>query len=791
MKNSKSQQITKIVRVVVWVFVAITIPIALSLEQNAKTSASYSDGTYLIKGKVGDVLLLVTVVMGSINLILGIVRWLSRWSDERWKLGKVIGKLIGGGIWRTLLIAPLVFLSFFFISKPIIQQVGQQKQDPPLAKKLDKVISSEEDLESMSRDELAELYGFLSFENVDFSEEKNVSFSEQKNFLSKNAYADPGNMKYLNKALLSKKRHFVVFYTDSGEYQISDGKAKELTQMLESLVDAYAETFSQPWSYEQSIVSDSAKEKAARIQKILKNNGIDENILETAMPVYVIDPNRPESNFSASCVSAANASLIKTVGRLLGYGNDAVRNTVSFPYIVIIPKTTNDESLKTMVAHELSHYYAERYCYREYGEACKGKDFVNEGSANYMAMKTAVQNFPDDFLNTHHRAYIGGGSCYPIDMVMADPNEAPFGSCRSKRQQLGYATFGFFTNYAEVVPNGKDIIFQSVHEKNSLKNLYEQSGYDNTLNQPTYFKKAMSNLTIRNITNDYPAEESSLITDLLPTGEKAPCSDSCEKTFAISRVSSQYFYFPTEEFDNREITFSSDWGVVGTILGQKRDGKWSIIDDSQIETGEALRDKSISYRISNSSEYNLIVLAITNFSYSNDGQYSLKVMNANLANLIELDEKGEMFKELGNGCYEINADSFLDLPLKLMNLGGGMIEFAANLDKENDYTAVKQQFNTDLETIEQQVETTKSELSKYRITICGNYLKKGTDFEEAKQTLQKALSAPITIYEDKEKNEKTSVFVGFDLNSRSGKIYSLMQNGKELGLLTMTITEKT
>lgn len=44
--------------------------------------------------------------------------------------------------------------------------------------------------------------------------------------------------------------------------------------------------------------------------------------------------------------------------------------------------------------------------------------------------------------------------------------------------------------------------------------------------------------------------------------------------------------------------------------------------------------------------------------------------------------------------------------------------------------------------------------------------------------------------DDKNKNNRVSIFLGFDLFARVGKVYVLVQSGEEIGLITINVEER-
>ena len=98
----------KFLRVLIY---ALSIPattVGAALIKSATLSSSYTDGSHQARLTAGYIIFWIGLVVLCLNIFWGILRWFLRGYRQQWKAGKIIGKLIGGGIWRTLIIVPLL-----------------------------------------------------------------------------------------------------------------------------------------------------------------------------------------------------------------------------------------------------------------------------------------------------------------------------------------------------------------------------------------------------------------------------------------------------------------------------------------------------------------------------------------------------------------------------------------------------------------------------------------------------------------------------------------------------------
>ena len=227
----------KFARFLIYVVSIIGVTVGASLIKTGNLSAAYADGTYVAKINNGEIIFFVFLIILCGNIVWGILRWFLRGYREKWKPGRIIGKLIGGGIWRVLVIMPLMLLSFMIISPKVadvisdivIEEQHNQKRIS-LSEPLNNLKYISEHLEDYTFEELEEELAPYFFKNIDFGVDASSNISKQQSpgLLTQNASAYASSVTVLNKAKLSSKGHFIVFYTDTGDDAILDKKAEEV-----------------------------------------------------------------------------------------------------------------------------------------------------------------------------------------------------------------------------------------------------------------------------------------------------------------------------------------------------------------------------------------------------------------------------------------------------------------------------------------------------------------------------------------------------------------------------------
>ena len=807
LQTPKSARWVRPVRLLLWLIVALALPIGLSLRARSQSSSAFSDGTTSALSAWGNCIFWPALVLGLANLIWGLTRWILRWRREHWRPSQVIGKLIGGGIWRTFAAAPFVLLSLFVFSPLVARAVsssaldrtlpssdalltaaysaGEIDADTYLTYLLDATYNSaalpaeyqspdpfitpdflsfiDAHFDKLSPELILSTLETVSLANLDFDTDASSNVSSSSSLFFQNAYANT-KVTTLNKARLSSDKNFVVFYTDTGDDAISDQDAATVASMLESIIANYSSVLGFKYEYQLYSMSNS---KTKKMSKVLEANGIDKDITNTAMAVYIADPYKGSSNILASYAGRRFSDNLTNIAIKLGslFGEDTAQfyaSTPAYPFINILPSNVSNNSLALVTAHELGHHYASNYCYSATGGMCNDNDFIDETAPNWFAINVVSDQPSGNLIQTdHHGTYIKYGVCYTIDQVVPDPPKEH--ACHSKGNMAGYPAVAFLQNYSEIVPDATNKILQALTSDNALQDLYNAAGQAN-------FKKTMTSLTQRNLTNTYGSKLALYATDL-PHGEEVPCTDLCTQTYYIAPASSRYLYFPTSDYKNVALSVAAPGQVTVSLLGRKH-SVWSVLSSA---------DNAAEFTIPEDAEYDTYAFALANYSITDSSDFSLEVTATPLEELVaddplEFDPNGLPIILLSDNCLGFNFDNIIDFPLQVYRV-------LSQFDPDHDYSDLF----AELEAENTQI---KNSLTYHYATLCLTELKPGLDFATTRTSLRQSIGSNLEFFHVNDSDFRLSMLVTYNLFRLEGRFYFLMQVGDDTALITARMYEK-
>jgi len=765
----------KFLRVIVYVLSISSTAIGASLIKTGSLSAAYANGTCAAKIQNGEIIFFSSLLILCANIVWGILRWFLRGYREHWRAGRIVGKLIGGGIWRALVIIPLVLISVLFIAPQISNIISSNvlAENIPLVSlswNYDELEYINQNIESLNLSEIESKLSSLMFNNIDFGIDASQNIAHHNSIFVNNVSAYSSTVTILNKAKLSSGSHFVVFYTDTGDDRISDDVATKLTTILEEIVQGYKNNLGLNYEYEK-LPNNYTKLK--KMQEVLKNSGIDEDIIDQAMPVYVVDPYKDGSSILASYAGRRfkdlGANILIKLGDLFGDEMAKLYNsTPSYPFINIRPQNVESNSLAIATAHELGHHYMQIYSYNTYNHTGSDDNFIDETTPDWMAINVLPPYQPTDNLingNHYNYAYLGKemvGTKYKIDEATPD--------------FLGYPAVAFLENYYEIVPNAQKIILDATHFGDALNYLHEKAGADN-------YQKVMVSLAEKNLTGDYGGK---LINLTIPQGETLACNNACERFYPIEPSSTRYLYFATSEYKNTYIGFSGNNFVHSSLLGLKFDGTYEIINSNEEKIEYLISDEVIQ-------KYGMLAFAVSNSSITDDHSiYRIKIMAKELDDLIVAAGKfdfSNLLTGLEAGCYEINTDVIFNDLLSIVNLGSNLSS-VLGLFGEDNAPSLQTEYEKNSIKAKENILETKNSLSLYKITACSNYIKSGNNFDVVKKRLRATTNNSLNIFDGMDGPDRFSVFVSFDLFTKKGNIYALGEHNGEMGLITITVSER-
>lgn len=115
----------KFVRGLIWVVVALVLPIGAALLARSGTSECLANGTTAVIERWGKVLLYSVLGVAAVNLIWGTVRWFKRWNSEKWGILRAFWKMIRGLIIRLLIFTPIVLVSLTLIVPGVYSDISK------------------------------------------------------------------------------------------------------------------------------------------------------------------------------------------------------------------------------------------------------------------------------------------------------------------------------------------------------------------------------------------------------------------------------------------------------------------------------------------------------------------------------------------------------------------------------------------------------------------------------------------------------------------------------------------
>lgn len=335
----------------------------------------------------------------------------------------------------------------------------------------------------LSNNTLVYVYEKYTLSDITWDVEENDTVSETNNngiydFNVMPLVSQDANLTKLNSVILSSNKNFLVYYTTEGTSAITNVQAEKIASILETAVDNYKNKFGLEFNYEAQFDfwSDSslyncpmgsAKGKAC---KLLKKNNIDIKYLDTAMPIFIIDTDVENTNalgYYVSPIGKLSEVVLKIydIFEDMGTQLDNITTTYSFPFFVVSSSLDNLDNTEIVLAHELFHHYQKYICGNGKYEECKSNNFTVETTADYAASSVVKVNKTGTAINGHAGMFIAD-----IDSSLDKVGYKEYGD-----NGLGYGAFVFAHNYADVVPNGYNHLFDSMKTADTLKYLYDKS----------------------------------------------------------------------------------------------------------------------------------------------------------------------------------------------------------------------------------------------------------------------------------------------------------------------------
>ncbi|MBE6160304.1 MAG: zinc ribbon domain-containing protein [Lactobacillales bacterium] len=271
----------------------------------------------------------------------------------------------------------------------------------------------------------------------------------------------------LDKVILSPNNKFLIWYTTTGDDAITDEDAKEIGKGLESTVAYYEQYFGIKYSYDPYVDNKLFNSDYKKAKKALKEYGISESNLKSAMSIYVY--NTGSEGTAASYNDEQDGA--KIINRSLYLDILDKDGVINYPYIIINKRAfvNSKESLIQLYNHELFHHMQYLYCMENSKARCKAGDELYDAIANYASAKSSKTTGKNNFLNEWAGIYRENTSTKLIDIV----NHAG---------DTGYALFTYFDAYSNKVSNWKDVVMKAHLEKDAFAYIQKNTSKEDLIN---------------------------------------------------------------------------------------------------------------------------------------------------------------------------------------------------------------------------------------------------------------------------------------------------------------------
>ena len=466
----------------------------------------------------------------------------------------------------------------------------------------------------------------------------------------------------LTKVKLSSKGHFLLYYTDSGRNAISDDKVEKLANHLEKVLVKYEKNYGVKFTYKNGLGSGKITKTYAemRAEKLLEKNGIDKKYVVTAMPIYLVDLSYLDtpafyvgSTYFGSLNADDIAKLAATIdsispGWLSGDDSEQMQTslkslqyTYAVPYININANEQYIEDAELISAHELFHHFQYLICGDGSYKKCQSDLFTLETTANLASAYHSDINKIGTALTAHSHYY----------NLLTETSIDNVGK--------GYAAFTFANNYAEVVPNGMNTIFQSIKYKDTLDYLYS--------NSKGKYKDAMLLTAERSLTLDYKNKQLlpySKNNSSYPTYPKAHGSINVNHRENIHYSSSQYYYVkPSDLLDYKMYLKAGEYTdhEITVLFFVQENNKYRKVYSQSL-------DDEFVISFDDWTAYDKIAISIVETSISNkDAYYNINTSTSSLIpNKVTITPKSLGLKEPTKSktdaimCYKIENEEIFE-----------------------------------------------------------------------------------------------------------------------------------
>jgi len=478
--------------------------------------------------------------------------------------------------------------------------------------------------DELSNDTLVYLFEKYTLSDVVWDVEEDVTVSGTSNkglydYEVKPLVNKDADLSKLNNVILSSNKNFLIYYTTDGKNAITKSQAEKIASFMESTVGNYKTKFGLDYNYKAqyefwsstgltTCPTGSAKGKAC---KLLKKNNIDIKYLDTAMPVYIIDTDVENTGALGYYVPPVGGFAevylkITDIWDDLGTQIDNIISAYSFPFFVVSSSLDDFDDTKIILAHELFHHYQRYICGNgEYGE-CTGGNFTFETTANYAASSVAGVNKIGTEIGGHAGMFIAD-----IDSSIDKVGFDDYGD-----SGVGYGAFVFAHNYADLVSNGYNHLFNSLKTTDKLKYLYDNSNGK--------YKDVLITTAKKSLTLDYSnklligTEDGKV---LYPKNYKDIGKANNNQTISINYSSMNYYYINPQDYGAKaQLSFNGSSNNLTLLLFIKENNSYKYLHTHSL-------NKEFVINIDEFSNYQEVAIGIVNSEISGVLSYSYELNN--------------------------------------------------------------------------------------------------------------------------------------------------------------------
>jgi len=418
--------------------------------------------------------------------------------------------------------------------------------------------------------------------------EKSVSDAQDQNSTSSVI------SKTLNHVILSEDGHFLIWYTTEGSNAVSNDYAKQVAQTLENAVDAYDELFGTNYVY--NVVQKVTGSVLAKQKNMLKKTGLDGNLLESALSVYIYDNDSEDDVLAYYSTTDKDVSVFIDLAASLF---DAVPEGIAvLPYIVIKPDSIkNKVNFDQIINHELFHHYQHQVL-KNYSDKYSMQAMACEATAHLSsALITENKNTTNAVLNDWASLY--------------GQYTANWKSFQRKRgsSSAGYLIYPVLYNYAEYVSDGLEIICESLYSSDFFVALQNEANVAQR-------NKMMRMLLLHTLNNNY--ENNNLKNNYkykIPyTYIKANSEGKYEVTKnQLDPMGIRYYRIIKAKGTNMDFVFDSIGENTDAVLLSKVNGRYQIIQSLTRFIGKL---STVGFE-----DINEFFVVCFNTSFTQDGSY--------------------------------------------------------------------------------------------------------------------------------------------------------------------------